>query len=114
MGILKNSKDVIESLSSQSMSVITSIKTFNFSTQYTTISHSKLKSRVKDLVTNSFRAGSSKRRYSYIVVHGLNAYFVKDHTTSRTKYTEYDIVNMFNFPIDNAFIEFGVGSSNKL
>jgi len=41
------------------------------------------------------------------VVHGLNAYFVKDHTNSNTKYTEDDIVNMTNFLIDNIFIEFG-------
>jgi len=47
---------------------------------YTSIPHPKLKSRLKELVKNSFRAKSGKRRYSYIVVHGLNAYFVKDHT----------------------------------
>jgi len=31
---------------------------------------------------------------------------VKNHTKSKTKYTEDDIVNMINFPIDNIFIEF--------
>jgi len=36
MWILKNSKDLVESLSSQSLSVITFIKTFDFSTLYTT------------------------------------------------------------------------------
>jgi len=40
-------------------------------------------------------------------VHGLNAYLVKDHTNSKTKYTEDDIVNMINFLTDNIFIEFG-------
>jgi len=39
---------------------------------------------------------------------GLNAYFVKDHTNSKTKYTEDDIVNMINFLIDNTFVEIGV------
>jgi len=107
MWILKNSKDFVESLSSQSLSVITSVKTFYFSTLYTTIPQPKLKSRLKDLVTNSFRAKSVKRRYSYIVVHGLNAYIVKDHTNSKIKYTEDDIVNMINFLIENIFIEFG-------
>jgi len=43
---------------------------------------------------------------SYIVVHGFNAYFVKDHTTCKTMYAEDDIVNMINFLID-IFIEFG-------
>jgi len=94
---LKNSKDLVESLCSQSLSVITSIKTFDFSTLYTTIPHPKLKSRFKDLVTNSFMAKSGKRRYSYIVAHGLYAYFVKDHINRKTKYTDDDIVNMINF-----------------
>jgi len=68
----------------------------------------------KCLVTNSFWAKSGKRRYSYIVIHGLNAYFVKDYTNSTTKYTEDDIFNMINFLIDNIFINLEVGSSNKL
>jgi len=76
-------------------------------TNNNTIPHPNLKSRLKDLVTNSFRAKSGKRRYSYIVIHGLKAYFVKDHTNSKTKYTEHDIVNMINFLINNIFIEFG-------
>jgi len=69
---------------------ITSIQTFDFSTLYTTIGlpHPKLKSRLEDPVTNSFRAKSGKRRYSYIVVHAFNADFVKDHTNSKTKYNE--------------------------
>jgi len=37
---------------------------------------------------------SGKRRYSYIVVHGMNAYFVKDHTNSKKEYTEDDIVSI--------------------
>jgi len=65
------------------------------------------KSWLKDLVTDSFRAKSGKRRYSYIVVDGLDAYFVKDHTNSKTKYTEDGIFNMINFLIDNIFVEFG-------
>jgi len=107
MWILKNSKDLVDSLSSQSLSVITSIKTSDSSTFHTTILHPKLKSQLKDLVTNFNRTKSGKRRYSYIVVHGLNACFVNDHTNSKTKYTEDDIVNMINFLIANIFIEYG-------
>jgi len=95
MWILKYSKDLVKSLSSQSLSAITSIMTFDFSTLYTNIPHPKLKSRLKDLVTNSIRAKSGKRRYSYIVVHGLNTYFVKGHTNSKTKYTEDDIYRIW-------------------
>jgi len=107
MRILINSKDLEESLSSQSLSVITFMNIFYLSTLYTTIPHPKIKSRLKGLVTNSFRAKSGRIRYLYIVVHGLNAYFVMDDTNSKTKYTEDDIVNMINFLIDNVFIEVG-------
>jgi len=48
------------------------------------------------------RAKSGKRRYSYIVVIGSNAFFVKDHINSKIKYTE-DIFIMINFLIDNIF-----------
>jgi len=73
--ILKNSKDLVESLSYYSLSVISSIKSFYFSTLYTTIPHPKLKSRLKDLVTIPF--GTSLARDDiHTVVHGLNAYFV--------------------------------------
>jgi len=91
MWILKHSKDLVESLSSQSLSVITSIKTFDFSTLYTTVAHPKLKSRLKDLVINTFLAKSGNKRYSYIVVHRRNAYFVKDHTNSKTPKTTLSI-----------------------
>jgi len=78
------------------------------------IPHPKLKSRLKDLVTNSFRANSGKRRYSYIVVHGFHAYFVKDHTNRKTKYTEDDIVNIINFLNDYIFKDLEAESSDKL
>ena len=45
MWILKNSKQLLENLQSQS-SHINSIRTFDFSTLYTTIPHDKLKSRL--------------------------------------------------------------------
>jgi len=57
-----------------------------------------------DLVTDSFRAKSGKRRCSCVVVHGLGAYFVGDHTNSVAGCTEDGIVNMINFLIDNVFL----------
>jgi len=48
------------------------------------------------------------------VVDGFNTYFVKDHTTCKTKYTEDDIVNMINFLIDKIFIEYGDRIFQKL
>jgi hypothetical protein len=50
MWILKNSKDVLEYIQSRSLSSCNTIKTLDFSTLCTTIPHSKLKDRLRELV----------------------------------------------------------------
>jgi hypothetical protein len=50
MWILKNSKDLLDNLKSRSFSQVSSIKTFDFSTLYTTIPHDKLKTRLKETI----------------------------------------------------------------
>jgi hypothetical protein len=54
MWILKNSKDLLEYIQSRSLSSCNSIKTFDFSTLYTTIPHSKLKDKLRELVQLCF------------------------------------------------------------
>ena len=46
MWILKNSKELLENLKAQSLHSVNSIKSFDFSTLYTTIPHDKLKSKL--------------------------------------------------------------------
>jgi hypothetical protein len=50
MWILKNSKDLLEYIQSRSLSSCNSIKAFDFSTLYTTIPHSKMKDKLRELV----------------------------------------------------------------
>ena len=50
MWILKNSKDLLEYIQSRSLSSCNSIKTFDCSTLYMTIPHSKLKEKLRELV----------------------------------------------------------------
>jgi hypothetical protein len=54
MWILKNSKELLENLKSHDVSKIDSIKTYDFSTLYTTIPHNKLKSRLFQIIDNCF------------------------------------------------------------
>ena len=54
MWILKNSKDLLDNLKSRSFSQVSSIKTFDFSTLYTTLPHDKLKSRLKETIHKAF------------------------------------------------------------
>jgi endonuclease III-like uncharacterized protein len=53
-GFWKNSKDLLEYLQSRSLSSCNSIKTFDFSTLYTAIPHSKLKDKFRELVQLCF------------------------------------------------------------
>ena len=107
MWILKNSKDLLEYLSSDSLTYCSSIKTFDFSTLYTTLPHDKLKSVIRDLIHQCFWTKKGEKRYTYLVVGKEKAYFVRNHTDSTKKYSETDVVSMLEFFIDNIFVEFG-------
>ena len=107
MWILKNSKELLEHLQSRNLNHITSIKSFEFSTLYTTILHQKLKSRLATIIRNSFIHKNGNRRYSYLVLGREGPFFVKEHSDSKNKYTEDDIIIMLEFLVDNIFVVFG-------
>jgi hypothetical protein len=107
MWILKNSKDLLEYIQSRSLSSCNSIKTFDFYTLYTTIFHSKLKDKLRELVQLCFIRKNGQRRYKYLVLGRDISYFVKHHSDSTKKFSETDIFNMFVFLIDNKFAMFG-------
>ena len=107
MWILKNSKELLEHLQSAHFNHITSIKSFDFSTLYTTIPHQKLKSRLATIIRKSFIHKNGNRRYKVLVLGREGPYFVKEHTDSKNKYTEDDIINMLEFLVDNIFVVFG-------
>jgi hypothetical protein len=68
MWILKNSKYLLEYIQSRSLSSCNSIRTFDFSTLYTTIPHSKLKNKLRELVQLCFIKKNGQRRYKYLVL----------------------------------------------
>ena len=107
MWILKNSKDLLDHIQSRSLSSCKSIKTFDFSTLYTTIPHSKLKEKLNELVQLCFMKKNGERRYRYLVLGKDKPYFVKNHSDSKKKYSEVDIIRMLEFLIDNIFVVFG-------
>jgi hypothetical protein len=86
MWILKNSKDLLDYLKSSSFSQVSSIKTFDFSTLYTTLPHAKLKTRLKETIHKPF----SHRNYgSLCVVLGYNStYFSSRIQKDKTCYSE--------------------------
>ena len=82
MWILKNSKDLLENLKATNFNSITSIKSFDFSTLYTTIPHQKLKNSLATIVRNTFLYKNGNRRYKYLVLGREDTYFVKEHSDS--------------------------------
>ena len=77
---------------------------FNFTTLYTTIPHHKLKRRPASIARNSFLHKNRNRRYKYLVLGRKGPYFVKEHSDSKSKYTEEDIIKMLEFLVDNMFV----------
>jgi hypothetical protein len=71
------------------------------SANLTTIPHSKLKDKLRELVQQCFIKKNSQRRYKY------RSYFVKHHSDSTKKFSETDIFNMLELLIDNIFVMFG-------
>ena len=108
MWILKNSKELLDRLISPNFNNITSIKSFDFSTFHTTIPHDKLKSRLAtcSIIRNSFMLKNGNRRYKYLVLGHEESYFVKEHSDSKHKYSEDDIIKMLGFLVDNIFLVF--------
>ena len=105
-GTWVNSKELLEHLQSPNIIHITSIKSFDFSTLYTTIPHRRLKSRPATIIRNSFIHKNGNRRYKFLVLGREGHYFVKEHSASKNKYTEDDIINMLEFLADNIFVVF--------
>ena len=112
MWILKNSKDLLEYIQYRSLSSCNSIKTFDFSTLYTIIPHSKLKDRLRDLVQLCFIKKNGQHRSKYLALGRDISYFVKNKnkkqkktpSDSTKKFSETDIISMLGFLIDNIFV----------
>ena len=105
MWILKNSKELLYNLQDKK-NKYRSIRTFDFSTLYTTIPHDKLKTRLSSLVKQAFLHKNGSRRYQYIIIKHTAGYF-SNNTDAKHKYTDEEIIKMLNFLIDNIFVKFG-------
>jgi hypothetical protein len=105
MWIFKNSQDLLDNLKSRSFSQVSSIKTFDFSTLYTTLPHDQLKTRLKETIHKAL----SHRNYgSKFVVLGYNStYFSNKIKKEKTCYSEEQVISMLEFLIDNIFVSFG-------
>jgi hypothetical protein len=112
MWVLKNSKDLLDNLRSRSLSQVSSIKTFDFSTQYTTLPHDKFKTRLTETIHKAFSHRSDGSKF---VVLGYNStYFSNKIQKGKTCYSEEQVIGMLEFLIDNIFVSFGETLSHQV
>ena len=64
------------------------------------------KSRLTSIIRNAFIFKNGNRRYKYLVLGHEETYFVKEHSDSKNKYSEDDIIKMLEFLVDNIFVVF--------
>ena len=55
---------------------------------------------------NSFLHKNRNRTYKYLVLCREVPYFVKEHSSSKSKYSDEDIIKMLEFLVDNIFVVF--------
>ena len=70
------------------------------------MSHQTLKNRLTSIIRNAFIFKNGNRRYKYLVLGPEETYFVKEHSDSKKKYSEDDIIKMLEFLVDNIFVVF--------
>ena len=102
---LKEFKGILDHLKSPTFNHVTSIKSFDFSTLYTTIPHQKLKDRLTSIIRSAFIFKNGNHRYKLVLGHE-ETYFVKAPHDSKNKYSEDDIIKIFEFLVDNIFVFF--------
>ena len=56
---------------------------------------------------NSFIHKNENRTYKFSVFGRERPYFAKEHSDLKSKYTEYDIINMLESLVDSMFVVFG-------
>ena len=86
MWILKNSKELLENLMAQPLCFVNSIKSFDFTTFYTTIPHDKLKSKLEEIINQRFFHKNGNRRFQYVVIGYKDTHFLRDHSDAPQKY----------------------------
>ena len=107
MWILKDSTNLLSSLSHLGVHRATSIQTFDFSTLYTSIPYDLLKSRMNSIINNAFKYKNGATRYTHIKVGRNKNYFTSDPLNGDNKYTANDICKMLEFLVDNIYVRFG-------
>ena len=98
MWIVKNSTSFLSSLDQLDVHTATPVQTLDFSTLRILIPHNLSKSRISNLVRNTFRKKVGSVRYTHIKVKRSNGYFTRDTNCGRDNmYTANNICKVVEF-----------------
>ena len=107
MWILEGSTNLLSSLGHLGVHRATSIRTFDFSTLYTSIPHDLLKSRMGGIVDGAFGHGNGATRYTHIKVGRGKSHFTSGPLGGGGGYTADGICKMIEFLVDGMYVRFG-------
>ena len=65
-----------------------------------------MKHRLTSIIRKAFIFKNGNRSYTYLVLGHEETYFVREHSDSKNKYSEDDIIKMLEFLVDNIFVVF--------
>ena len=99
--------ELLDHLKSPNFNLFTDIKSFDFSTFYTTTPHQKLTSRLATIIKNSYIHQNGNWRYKYLVLGRGGPYFVGNTLIRRTsKLKKTSSTKMLEFLVDNICVVF--------
>ena len=107
MWILKNSTNLLSSLSHLGVHRATSIQTIDFSTLHISSPHDLLKFRMNSIMNNAFKYKNGAPRYTHMKVGRNKSYFTSDPLSGDNIYTASDICKIIEFLVDNIYVRFG-------
>ena len=99
----KYSIEPLDSLLGNKTQPFKDITSWNFSTLYTSIPHSDLKSCIDWVVGKVFCNNQGKK----LIITHRNAFFSKDMRNSQYGFDRLEFMELFEFLIDNIYIRFG-------
>ena len=108
--IINNSSKVHKMIGTSNTSKdVNNLNSYDFSTLYTAIPHTKLKTAMKSIISRAFE-GSGKRCIS---VYSTRAQWTESPKPTTKAYTQSELIEMVNFLIDNVYVTCGDSISRQ-
>ena len=102
----KNFKELLDHLKSPTFNHVTNIIFFWLFHAIYNHTLSEIENKLTSIIRNAFIFKNGNRRYKYLASGHDETYFVKEHSDSKNKLSEDDIIKMLEFLVDSIFLVF--------